>query len=88
MSQKPQFVKNMLVPVEKFSLGERSGWRPRAAKRIKALQDIFLAGQFGLSCACGVTVLAVEDVDSCFLIDDGLSTVSALQGLKQSHQKG
>ena len=37
---------------------------------------IFYGGQFGLSCACGVQLLDVQ-VEGRFLIDDGLSTVSA-----------
>ncbi len=34
MSQKPKFVKNALLDLEKFSMCERSGWRPRSEKRI------------------------------------------------------
>jgi len=73
------------VSLERFSTCEQSGWRPRAEKRIQGLKDIFRAGQFGLSCACTVQILELKDVDGCSLIDDGVSTVLALQGLKEEH---
>ena len=85
MSQKPRFVKNALLPLEKISLSERSGWRNRSTKRAAELRTIFADGQFGLSAACGVQVLPVEDVSGASIIDDGVSTVQALVELKAAH---
>ena len=88
MSQKPRFVQNALLPLEKMSLGERSGWRNRSAKRVAELRTIFADGQFGQSVACGVQVLPVTDADGASLIDDGVSTVQALVELKAAHAEG
>ena len=88
MSQKPRFVQNALLPLEKLSLGERSGWRNRSTKRVGELRTTFADGQFGQSVACGVQVLPVEDADGRSLIDDGCSTVQALEELKAAHAEG
>ena len=88
MSQKPRFVQNALTPLEKLSLGERSGWRNRSTKRVGELRTTFADGQFGQSVACGVQVLPVEDADGASLIDDGVSTVQALAELKAAHAEG
>ena len=85
MSHKPKFVKNALIPLEKLSLRERSGWRNRSSSRVQQLADIFAAGQFGLSVTCCVQVLPLEDVDGASIIDDGVSTVQALVDLKASY---
>ena len=88
MTQKPRFVKNALIPLEKLSLSERSGWRNRSTKRVAELRNIFADGQFGQSVACGVQVLPVEDVNGASIIDDGISTVQALVELKAGHAEG
>ena len=88
MSQKPRFVQNAIVPLEKLSLGERSGWRNRSTKRVGELRTTFADGQFGQSVACGVQVLPLEDVGGASLIDDGVSTVQALVDLKAAHEEG
>ena len=88
MSQKPRFVQNALLPLERLSLGERSGWRNRSAKRVGELRTTFADGQFGQSVACGVQVLPLEDADGASLIDDGVSTVQALVELKAAHAEG
>ena len=75
-------------PLEKLSLGERSGWRNRSTKRVGELRTTFADGQFGQSVACGVQVLPVEDADGASLIDDGVSTVQALVELKAAHAEG
>ena len=76
MSCKPVVLRSDTVKLEDISLGEQSGWRPLSGKRKRQLLAIFYGGQFGLSCACGVQLLGVQ-VEGRFLIDDGLSTVSA-----------
>ena len=53
MTQKPEFVDNAIVTLEKFCTCERSGWRSCVAKRIIDLQGMLRAGQLGLSFACG-----------------------------------
>jgi len=87
MSLKPTFVKNALLPLEQISLEERSGWRPRSDKRIEQLAELFRAGQFGVSCACGVQLLSAEDINGKYLIDDGYSTVAALEKLRAEQQE-
>lgn len=88
MAQKPAFVKNALMPLSLFSLSERSGWRSVSEARIAQLADIFRAGQFGQSVACAVQVLDAEDADGKALIDDGVSTVTALLRLQDEHERG
>ena len=88
MSQKPRFMQNAFIPLEKLSLGERSGWRNRSTKRVGELRTTFADGQFGQSVACGVQVLPVADAGGASLIDDGVSTVQALVELKAAHAEG
>ena len=82
MAEKPTFVRNAILQLDKLSLDERSGWRKRSEKRIEELVSIFRAGQFGQSAACGVQVLPEEDADGASVIDDGCSTVAALKKLQ------
>ena len=82
MAAKPKYVRTAVASLEKLSLAEGSGWRPCSASRVAQLRVIFLAGQFGQSCACGVQILAKEDVDGAHLIGDGVSTVAALKFLR------
>ena len=63
MAAKPKYVRTAVVSLEKLSLAEGCGWRPCSASRVAQLREVFLAGQFGQSCACGVQILAKEDVD-------------------------
>ena len=51
------------------------------------VEKLFADGQFGLSVACGVQVLPVEDVDGASIIDDGVSTVQALVDLKKAQEE-
>ena len=88
MSEKPQFAGHAIKALEKLSLGERSGWRARSSKRVAQLKTMFQAGQFGQSCACGATILGLEDLDGNSIIDDGCSTVQALMELKQTGEGG
>ena len=83
MAAKPTYVQTVVVSSDKLSLGEGSGWRARSTSRVAQLREVFLAGQFGQSCACGVQILAKEDVDGAHLIDDGVSTVAALKQLQK-----
>ena len=86
MTAKPTYQRTTLLDVGSISLGERSGWRPRSTRRIAELRVIFRAGQFGQSCACSVQVLETADVDGKQFIDDGFSTVAALQELKAEYE--
>jgi hypothetical protein len=57
--------------------GGQTGWRTGLQSRVDELAAKFQGGEFGQSCACGVSILNVE-VGGQKLIDDGVSTVTAL----------
>ena len=50
--------------------------------RVAELKIKFKGGEFGQSVICGVTILAIEDGNGRKLVDDGRSTMAALQELK------
>lgn len=75
----PQFVRNAIIKLSDLSTNDpATGWREPSDARVEVLKGEFLAGNFGMTVACGVTVLEKEDADGKKLIDDGVSTVLAL----------
>ena len=60
-----------------------SGWRDLDDERIDALKANFRDGQWGMNIMAGISVLSGTDCDGNRLVDDGLSTVVALQALTQ-----
>ena len=82
MTDKPVFVQNANVSLEKLSLGEQSGWRNASPSRVQELMQLFVAGQFGQGTQSGVQILGIQDVDGGTIIDDGISTVDALMQMK------
>ena len=66
----------------KLRLGPDSGHRACCPSRVRALTDVFLAGGFGQTILSDVSVLQKTDADDCYLIDDGLATVTVLSQLR------
>ena len=54
---------------------------------MRALTDVFVAGGFGQTILSDVSVLQKTDADDCYLIDDGLATVTALSQLLTLYNK-
>lgn len=75
----PKFLRNAVVDLDSLSVEDpQTGWRTSCAERVAALTAEFKSGNFGLTVACGVTILEKEGKDGKKLIDDGVSTVMAL----------
>lgn len=75
----PKFLRNAIVDLDSLSVDDpNTGWRTHCQERVAALTADFKAGNFGLTVACGVTILDTEGKDEKKLIDDGVSTVMAL----------
>ncbi len=82
----PTFVRNGLFPLSALSVDEsNTGWREKSAQRIAELVETFLMGNFGLTVTCGVQVLETESATGKKLVDDGVSTVSALLQCQEIH---
>ena len=71
----------------KLRLGPDSGHRACCPARVRALTDVFVAGGFGQTILSDVSVLQKTDADDCYLIDDGLATVTALSQLLTLYNK-
>lgn len=75
----PEFVRNAVLKLDEICTSDPiTGWRDPSEARVAALKTEFLAGNFGMTVACGVTILEKEGSDGKKLIDDGVSTVMAL----------
>ena len=75
----PKFLRNAIIGLDCLSVDDpNTGWRTTCQERVAALTADFKAGNFGLTVACGVTILDKEGNDGKKLIDDGVSTVMAL----------
>jgi hypothetical protein len=76
----PQFIHNSVVPVLSLDMEDKnSGWRDPCPERVAELTKIFLDGGFGLSVLCGIQILDTASSSGKKLVDDGVSTVAALQ---------
>ena len=76
-------MRNTLVQLTSLSVDDPvTGWRPVDQERVAFLVNEFKSGQFGLTVACGVTILETEASDGKKIIDDGVSTVKALLACK------
>ena len=58
---------------------KNSGWRDPCPERVAELTQLFLDGGFGISVTCGIQILDTESSTGKRLVDDGVSTVTALQ---------
>ena len=83
----PSFVRRAFLQLSAISTDhDCTGWRPGCPDRVKELTTSFSLGEFGLTVTCGVQVLEKEAPDNSKLIDDGVSTVSALKECHAAHQ--
>ena len=81
----PEFVRNALVKLESINVvSAKTGHRVPDREQIGDLKNRFLDGEFGRTVACGVQLLDSEE-DGKKLIDDGLSTCTALLEIFQEH---
>ena len=79
----PEFVRNTLIELESLSVfAGVSGWRDGSPERIKVLATIFVRGGFGFS-ILGTTQILEKEHDGKKIIDDVVSTVSALLWCKE-----
>ena len=75
----PTFKRNTLLDVSALCVSAGvSGWRGICEARVAELLKAFMGGLFGLSVLCSVQILEKEH-DGMKVIDDGVSTVMALQ---------
>jgi hypothetical protein len=76
----PQFIHNSVVPVLSLDVDDKnSGLRDPCPERIAELTQLFLDGGFGISGTRGIQILDTESSNGKKLVDDGVSTVTALQ---------
>ena len=54
---------------------------------MRELASAFFAGGFGQAILSDISVLLRTDADDCFLIDDGLATMTALSQLRTLYNK-
>lgn len=79
----PTVVKKDAVMLDTISiLRPTSGWRDPDAERVKELEDAFYAGQWGMNVLQDVCLLDHRDMDGRQVIDDGLSTITALKNMR------
>ncbi len=81
----PQFVRNAQVKLVDINVDSvQTGHRSRDLEQIECLKNKFLGGEFGRTVACGVQLLEDEE-NGKKLLDDGLSTVIALQQIQEEY---
>ena len=83
----PQRLQTQTIPVMELSVSDASGWRPQQHSVIAQFSASFIEDD-GRTIAAGVTVVSKDesgvpavDNDGTLILDDGKSTVSALQNL-------
>ena len=84
----PRFLRHGCIKLDGLcSEGSSTGWRDPDQSRVEALTAVFLGGSFGLGVACGVQIIEKEDPPGQKLIDDGVSTVTALKICAKEYEK-
>ena len=83
----PQRLSTRTIPVMELSVSDASGWRPQQPSVVSQYVATF-PEDYGRTITAGVTVVSKDsagdpavDQDGTFIIDDGKSTVAALQNL-------
>jgi hypothetical protein len=75
----PQIIHNSVAPVLSLDVDDKNaGRRDPCPERIAELTQLFLDGGFGISVTCGIQILGTESSTGKRLVDDGVSTVTAL----------
>ena len=83
ISNVPVMIKADFLSIEKLAVkDDKSGWRDADSGRVGALTSVFIGGQWGLTCGSEISVLEATNLDQDHIIDDGLSSATALFDLK------
>ena len=90
---RPQILKTERVKLDDISVCEDSGWRERDSGEIAILREKFKAGEYGIGILTIPSILCWDEKPKCscddgrYLINNGMSTISALKDLFQDASK-